>query len=171
MIIKARETKQMYSKPNQAIIDKYMNIYNRASLRDCLVGENADCRIYNRDSYMSTITDPEVFLEYVIYPQYIQGNKEIETAIIKEVEQLIASNNPIEFFQSINYLCCEKMLIKIYKEIPFCIYNDDRIKWIDSRLPEMKEQMIFCRYGDFGKYKETMFDMASRIMDNVTNRK
>lgn len=159
----------MYRKPNQKIIDRYFNIYQNCSLRECLMGLQKECRIYNRDSYMSCITDPEVFLECVIYPLFIDGDKDIFNLLVKEIDFLISSNNPIEYFQGINYLCGEIMLKKIYGELPFCVFDENRINLIKSRLIDMKGKMESYREGDFGKHRETMYDMANRILMSCTN--
>lgn len=159
----------MYRKPNQKIIDRYFNIYQNCSLRECLMGLQKECRIYNRDSYMSCITDPEVFLECVIYPLFIDGDKDIFNLLVKEIDFLISSNNPIEYFQGINYLCGEIMLKKIYGELPFYVFDENRINLIKSRLIDMKGKMESYREGDFGKYRETMYDMANRILMSCTN--
>lgn len=159
----------MYKKPNKILVDRYSAIFARASLSECMIGLKNECRIYSRDSYMSCITDPEVFLECVIYPRYIDGDKEIFSDFSKEIDKMINSDNPIEFFQSINYFCGERMLKKIHGELQFYIFNEKRIHAIVSRLSDMKDRMVSYREGDFGKYKETMYDLACRILRELVN--
>lgn len=155
----------MYQKPNQKIIEKYLNIYQNHTLHDCIIGLRPECRIYNRDSYLTCITDPDVFLDCVIYPLYVDGECNIQDLMIKEIDYLIASNNPIEFFQGICYLCSEKILKKIYGELPFCMFDENKIHFVQSRLIDMKDKMILYREDDFGKYNENMYDMANRILN------
>ena len=159
----------MYRKPNRKIIEQYLNIYRNYSLQECMIGLQPECRIYNKDSYMCCITDPEVFLEYVIYPLYIDEGSCILDLMMQKMDFLISSSNPIEYFQAINYLCGEKMLKKIYGELPFYMFDENRINLLHSRLTDMKDKMESYRDGDFGKYMETMYDMASRILKSCTN--
>jgi hypothetical protein len=112
------------------------------------------------------ITDSEVFLECVIYPLYIDGDNGILSLLKAEIDFLISNSNPIEFFQGINFLCGEKMLKKVYGELPFYIFDENRINLLHSRLCYMKDKMESYKKGDFGKYKENMYDMASHIMRN-----
>lgn len=112
------------------------------------------------------ITDSEVFLECVIYPLYIDGDNGILSLLKAEIDFLISNSNPIEFFQGIIFLCGEKMLKKVYGELPFYIFDENRINLLHSRLCYMKDKMESYKKGDFGKYKENMYDMASHIMRN-----
>lgn len=112
------------------------------------------------------ITDSEVFLECIIYPLYIDGDNGILSLLKAEIDFLISNSNPIEFFQGINFLCGEKMLKKVYGELPFYIFDENRINLLHSRLCYMKDKMESYKKGDFGKYKENMYDMASHIMRN-----
>ena len=112
------------------------------------------------------ITDSEVFLECVIYPLYIDGDNGILSLLKAEIDFLISNSNPIEFFQGINFLCGEKMLKKVYGDLPFYIFDENRINLLHSRLCYMKDKMESYKKGDFGKYKGNMYDMASHIMRN-----
>ena len=158
----------MYEKPNQQLIDNYKKIFDRActesSLKDCMIGKVSSYRIYSRDSYISTITAPEVFLEYVAFTEYLSGNQSIKQEIFKVIHELALSENPLEFFQSINYLGGEMMLKKVYGELPFEIFDYSLVASLEKRLPMMKEVMVNYKEGDFSKYKDTIYDMAVSIL-------
>lgn len=57
----------MYKKPNQKMIDQYFQLYEKAkknnNIKACYLGVDKQFRITNKDSYVSTVTDPEVILE------------------------------------------------------------------------------------------------------------
>lgn len=71
-----------YKKPNQKMIDRYLQIYEKAKenkkIKACYLGLDKQFRIISRDSYISILTDPEVMFEYILYPQYCDGNTEIK---------------------------------------------------------------------------------------------
>lgn len=57
-----------YKKPNQKMIDRYLQIYEKAkenkNIKACYLGLDKQFRIISRDSYISILTDPEVMFEY-----------------------------------------------------------------------------------------------------------
>lgn len=163
----------MYEKPNQRLIDNYKKIFDRtcsdASLKDCMIGTVSSYRIYSRDSYIGTITDPEVFMEYVAFPEYLSGNLSIKQKVVRIIGEFALSEDPLEFFQSINYLCGEMMLKKIYVELPFEMFDHSMVASLEKKLPLMKDVMINYKDGDFSKYKDTMYDMALRILKSYAS--
>ena len=60
-------TATQYKKPNQKMINQYLRIYEKSKenndIKACYLGLDKQLRIVSRDSYISTLTDPEVMLE------------------------------------------------------------------------------------------------------------
>lgn len=66
-----------YKKPNQKMIDRYLQIYEKAkenkNIKACYLGLDKQFRIIRRDSYISILTDPEVMFEYILYLNIVMG--------------------------------------------------------------------------------------------------
>lgn len=64
---KLETTATQYKKPNQKMIDQYLQFYKNAKenkdIKACYLGVDKQFRIISRDSYISTLTDPEVMFE------------------------------------------------------------------------------------------------------------
>lgn len=144
-----------YKKPNQAMIDRYLLIFKKAEangkLRECFVGEDKEYRINSRDSYISSVTDPEVLLEFVLYPLYVDGNISVKGILLNTLLEFVQSNNPLEYYQAFSFLCGEMMLSKVYGELPFVLFDESLARVMRDRLSEMAENLKQYRDGDFGK--------------------
>lgn len=159
-----------YKKPNQAMIDRYLVIFQKAEangkLRECFVGEDKEYRINNRDSYISSVTDPEVLLEFVLYPLYVDGNISVKGRLLNILLEFVQSNKPLEYYQAFSFLCGEMMLSKVYGEIPFELFDESIARVMMDRLSEMADKLKQYKDGDFGKYKNTMYDMVCEIINS-----
>ena len=157
-----------YKKPNQKMIDQYLRIYEKSKeskdIKACYLGVNKQFRIISRDSYISTVTDPEVMLEYVLYPQYCEGNIKIKAEALDMMISFIQSNNAIELYQAFSFLSAEMMMCKFFGEIPFVIFDKKLAKMMKKKALEMKNLLISFKDGDFGKYKTSMYDVICDIM-------
>lgn len=160
-----------YKKPNQKIIDRCMSVYKNTSLKECLIGLQPSCRIYQRESPILGITDPDVFLEDLAYPLYIDN---IDKNIAKNISDLLItfaqSEDTLEFFQCINYLYSEKRFKDIYdEEPPFSILNDNILNIVKLRMPEMKDKMVAYSEGDF-KGLKNMYDLANNLIKAIDGK-
>lgn len=111
-------TATQYKKPNQKMINQYLRIYEKSKenndIKACYLGLDKQLRIVSGDSYISTLTDPEVMLEYVLYPQYCDGNIEIKAEVFGMMVSFIQSDNAIELYQAFSFLCAEMMMSKFF---------------------------------------------------------
>lgn len=166
--INNQETAAYYKKPNQKMIEQYLQLYKKAKenrdIKACYLGVAKQFRIISRDSYILTLTDPEVMLEYVLYPQYCEGNIKIKAEVLDMMISFIQSENAIEIYQAFNFLSAEMMMFKIFGEIPFVIFDKKLAKMMKKKALEMKESLISFKDGDFGKYKASMYDVICSIM-------
>lgn len=157
-----------YKKPNQKMIDRYLQIYEKAkenkNIKACYLGLDKQFRIVSRDSYISTLTDPEVMFEYVLYPQYCDGNIEIKAEVFDMMVSFVQSKNAIELYQAFSFLSAEIMMSKFLGEIPFIIFDKELAKIMKKKALEMKKLLISFKDGDFGKYKTSMYDVICDIM-------
>ena len=94
------------------MIEQYLQLYKKAKenrdIKACYLGVAKQFRIISRDSYISTLTDPEVMLEYVLYPQYCEGNIKIKAEVLD-------------------------MMFKIFGEIPFVIFDKKLAKMMKKK--------------------------------------
>lgn len=157
-----------YKKPNHKMKEQYLWIYEKAKeskdIKACYLGVNKQFRIISRDSYISTVTDPEVMLEYVLYPQYFEGNIKIKAEALDMMISFIQSNNAIELYQAFSFLSAEMMMCKFFGEIPFVIFDKKLAKMMKKKALEIKNSLISFKDGDFGKYKASMYDVICGIM-------
>lgn len=157
-----------YKKPNQKMIEQYLQLYKKAKenkdIKACYLGVDKQFRIISRDSYISTLTDPEVMLEYVLYPQYCEGNIKIKAEVLDMMISFTQSNNAIELYQAFSFLSAEMMMCKFFGEIPFVIFEKKLAKMMKKKALEMKNSLISFKDGDFGKYKTSMYDVICDIM-------
>ena len=157
-----------YKKPNANMIDEYMKPYLKAkeqnNIQRCFLGEDKKFRINNKDSYIKNLTDPTVLLEYVIYPLYLDGDTTVKEELIDTILQFADSTYPIEFYHASSFLCGEEMLLKLYKELPFVVFDKTIAKRMSGRLEEMRLPMQNYKEGDFGKYMNTMYDIVQGII-------
>lgn len=153
-------TATQYKKPNQKMIDRYLQSYEKAKedkdIKACYLGLDRQFRIVSRDSYISTLTDPEVMLEYVLYPQYCDGNIEIKAEVFGMMVYFIQSDNAIELYQAFSFLCAEMMMSKFFGKMPFTIFDKELAKVMKEKVVKMKNSLISFKDGDFGKYKTSM---------------
>ena len=153
-------TATQYKKPNQKMIDRYLQSYEKAKedkdIKACYLGLDRQFRIVSRDSYISTLTDPEVMLEYVLYPQYCDGNIEIKAEVFGMMVYFIQSDNAIELYQAFSFLCAEMMMSKFFGKMPFTIFDEELAKVMKEKVVKMKNSLISFKDGDFGKYKTSM---------------
>lgn len=158
----------MYKKPNQKVIDQYFRLYEKAKenndIKACYLGVDKQFRIINRDSYISTVTDPEVMLEYVLYPQYYDGDIKIRAEALDVMISFVQSDNAIELYQAFNFLSAERMMNKFFGEIPFTIFDKNLAKVMKEKVVKIKNSLISFKDGDFGKYKTSMYDVIQSIM-------
>lgn len=135
-----------YKKPNQKMKEQYLWIYEKAKeskdIKACYLGVNKQFRIISRDSYISTVTDPEVMLEYVLYPQYFEGNIKIKAEALDMMISFIQSNNAIELYQAFSFLSAEMMMCKFFGEIPFVIFDKKLAKMMKKKALEIKNSLI-----------------------------
>lgn len=157
-----------YKKPNQKMIEQYLQLYKKAKenkdIKACYLGVDKQFRIISRDSYISTLTDPEVMLEYVLYPQYCEGNIKIKAEVLDMMISFTQSNNAIELYQAFSFLSAEMMMCKFFGEIPFVIFEKKLAKMMKKKALEMKNSLISFKDGDFGKYKTSVYDVICDIM-------
>ena len=150
------------------MIDHYVQLYKKSKenndIKACYLGLDKQFRIVSRDSYISTLTDPEVMFEYVLYPQYCDGDIEIKTEVFGMMVSFIQSNNTIELYQAFSFLCAEMMMNKFLGEIPFVVFDKKLAKMMKKKALEMKKTLISFKDGDFGKYKTSMYDVICDIM-------
>lgn len=165
---KLETTATQYKKPNQKMIDQYLQFYKNAKenkdIKACYLGVDKQFRIISRDSYISTLTDPEVMLEYVLYPQYCDGNIEIKAEVFGMMVSFIQSDNAIELYQAFSFLCAEMMMSKFFGKIPFTIFDKELAKVMKEKVVIMKNSLISFKDSDFGKYKTSMYDIICGIM-------
>lgn len=161
-------TATQYKKPNQKMINQYLRIYEKSKenndIKACYLGLDKQLRIVSRDSYISTLTDPEVMLEYVLYPQYCDGNIEIKAEVFGMMVSFIQSDNAIELYQAFSFLCAEMMMSKFFGKIPLTIFDKELAKVMKEKVVKMKNSLISFKDGDFGKYKTSMYDVICDIM-------
>ena len=135
-----------YKKPNQKMIEQYLQLYKKAKenkdIKACYLGVDKQFRIISRDSYISTLTDPEVMLEYVLYPQYCEGNIKIKAEVLDMMISFTQSNNAIELYQAFSFLSAEMMMCKFFGEIPFVIFEKKLAKMMKKKALEMKNSLI-----------------------------
>ena len=62
------------------------------------------------------MTDPEVMLEYVLYPQYCEGHIKIKAEVFGMMVSFIQSDNAIELYQAFSFLCAEMMMNKFLEK-------------------------------------------------------
>lgn len=165
---KLETTATQYKKPNQKMIDQYLQFYKNAKenkdIKACYLGVDKQFRIISRDSYISTLTDPEVMFEYVLYPQYCDGNIEIKAEVFGMMVSFIQSDNAIELYQAFSFLCAEMMMSKFFGKIPFTIFDKELAKVMKEKVVKMKNSLISFKDNDFGKYKTSMYDIICGIM-------
>ena len=165
---KLETTATQYKKPNQKMIDQYLQFYKNAKenkdIKACYLGVDKQFRIISRDSYISTLTDPEVMLDYVLYPQYCDGNIEIKAEVFGMMVSFIQSDNAIELYQAFSFLCAEMMMSKFFGKIPFTIFDKELAKVMKEKVVKMKNSLISFKDNDFGKYKTSMYDIICGIM-------
>lgn len=165
---KLETTATQYKKPNQKMIDQYLKFYKNAKenkdIKACYLGVDKQFRIISRDSYISTLTDPEVMFEYVLYPQYCEGNIKIKAEALDMMISFIQSNNAIELYQAFSFLSAEMMMCKFFGEIPFVIFDKKLAKMMKKKALEMKNSLISFKDGDFSKYKTSMYDVICDII-------
>ena len=157
-----------YKKPNQKMIDRYLQIYEKAkenkNIKACYLGLDKQFRIIRRDSYISILTDPEVMFEYILYPQYCDGNTEIKAEVFDMMVSFIQSDNAVELYQAFSFLSAEIMMSKFLGEIPFVVFDKKVAKMMKKKALEMKKTLISFKDSDFGKYKTSMYDIICGIM-------
>ena len=167
-INKLETTATQYKKPNQKMIDQYLQFYKNAKenkdIKACYLGVDKQFRIVSRDSYISTLTDPEVMFEYVLYPQYCDGNIKIKAEVFGMMVSFIQSDNAIELYQAFSFLCAEMMMSKFFGKIPFTIFDKELAKVMKEKVVKMKNSLISFKDGDFGKYKTSVYDVICDIM-------
>ena len=153
---KLETTATQYKKPNQKMIDQYLQFYKNAKenkdIKACYLGVDKQFRIISRDSYISTLTDPE------------DGNIEIKAEVFGMMVSFIQSDNAIELYQAFSFLCAEMMMSKFLGEIPFIVFDKKLAKMMKKKALEMKKSLISFKDGDFGKYKTSMYDIICGIM-------
>ena len=165
---KLETTATQYKKPNQKMIDQYLQFYKNAKenkdIKACYLGVDKQFRIISRDSYISTLTDPEVMLEYVLYPQYCDGNIEIKAEVFGMMVSFIQRDNAIELYQAFSFLCAEMMMSKFFGKIPFTIFDKELAKVMKEKVVKMKNSLISFKDSDFGKYKTSMYDIILSLI-------
>lgn len=126
-----------YKKPNQKMIDRYLQIYEKAkenkNIKACYLGLDKQFRIIRRDSYISILTDPEVMFEYILYPQYCDGNTEIKAEVFDMMVSFIQSDNAVELYQAFSFLSAEIMMSKFLGEIPFVVFDKKLAKMMKKK--------------------------------------
>lgn len=151
------------------MIDHFTERFQKAKeegmLVKCLVGKDSEYRINNHDSYYSSISDPEVILEFVVYPQFVDGNKSVENEIKEVIEQLALSEDVIFYFQAFSFVSAEMMMKKYFGEIPCSVVSDELIVILKSRLASMSDKLQTYNEGEFGMYQNTMFDTVQSIIE------
>lgn len=159
----------MYKKPNQLMLNHYTERYQRArddgELLKCVIGNDSEYRINSRDSYYANISDPEIILEYVLYPQYVDGDIGVEIEIKRVLEQLAMSENALCYFQAFSFVSAEMMMKKYFGEIPFSVVSGELIAILKNRLASMSDKLQTYNEGDFGSYQNTMFDTVQTIIE------
>ena len=103
-------------------------------------------------------------LEYVLYPQYCDGNIEIKAEVFGMMVSFIQRDNAIELYQAFSFLCAEMMMSKFFGKIPFTIFDKELAKVMKEKVVKMKNSLISFKDSDFGKYKTSMYDIICGIM-------
>lgn len=153
---------------NQGRVDRrtkaYMNAYDKGEHKKYYIGRDEKFRFLNQDSYIKTLTEPQAMYECVLYPLYINGKLEVKRDAIGIILELINSDDPIEFYQAMQFLITEQHMIERWADIPFVIFDKYMAKLLFERLPHMKDKLIECQEGDFAKCQKTMYEMVVETM-------
>lgn len=121
-----------YKKPNLKMKEQYLWIYEKAKeskdIKACYLGVNKQFRIISRDSYISTVTDPEVMLE-----------------LYQAFSFLSAEMMMCKFFGEIPFVIFDKKLAKMMKKKALEMKNS-LISFKDSDFGKYKASMydVIC---------------------------
>lgn len=142
----------------------FMKLWNQGNESMCFIGTDVECRISQKNSIISHLTDPEVMIEYCLYPLLkTEGNRVVVT-IKDNIERLSNSNNIIDVFQAIRFIYAQNNLIKQYEELPFIIDFKDCISKLRLKTNDMKKMMEDYRDGDFAKFRKNMYQMSDNML-------
>ncbi|EHI69459.1 NAD glycohydrolase inhibitor [Streptococcus ictaluri] len=152
-------------------LEDYQKIFQEErSLKEFItffIGKDKNYRITKRDSYMGDISDPEVILEYSIYPLYIKGKTQLKEKVEEALLEMSKSGKALYIYQVVQFINGENMLLNYYEELPFYLNRDQILSHVKQALADdhIRQEMKTYKTGEFAHYKDTMLDMVERIMD------
>jgi hypothetical protein len=121
---------------------RLVEAYNDQKLKDCIIGENKDRRLYRNNSYYSDITDVGILLKNAIYPLFHAGYYEVVDKTREIIKELIKSNDPVEFFQVYNIIVSEELSKIMGDDIPVSLIDKGDVIRLVSRNAEMKSKLM-----------------------------
>lgn len=116
--------------------------------KEIIMGLHPDYRIVGESSPCSETTDIVYFLnKYVYLDKYKKDSKKVYKAYLRKVQNslervindLINSNNALEYYKAIEIAYYERLLKKRGEDIPIFIISKKQIKVLNKRLSIMAE--------------------------------
>ncbi|MGT2887189.1 NAD glycohydrolase inhibitor [Streptococcus didelphis] len=152
-------------------LEHYQEIFQKElPLKDLIkffIGTDKDYRITSRDSYMGDISDPEVILEYGIYPVFVQGKVQVKDKLEKALLEMSKSHQALALYQVVQFLNGENMLLNYYESLPFYLNREEILSNIKIAMANehIRQDMKEYKSGEFAHYKDSMLDMVERTID------
>ena len=146
----------------------YLNAYIEAKRKGeeikCFIGEDKLYRMTSRNSIITTLTDPNVLLEYCIYPLFTKGDIEIGKRSKDILLEMASSENVIYIYQAVKFVYSQDKLIKKYNKLPIIIDVCEIAPILLEKINVMQKEMKEYKSGEFALYSKSIYDMMQGMI-------
>lgn len=149
------------TKPSVDIMKKYISMGQE---NKCFIGKDQEARIVNRDSVITTLSDPGALFDNCLYPLFMEGSIDAKGLLRRNLDTMASSDDVLSLFQAVRILFTQSRYEKIYDTLPFEVDATEYLPTLARRVEEKKDEMESCREGEFAKLRRNMYQQSLNML-------
>ncbi|MBO5141940.1 MAG: hypothetical protein J6C46_02895 [Clostridia bacterium] len=137
------------------------NVYN------VFLGEKEEYRLINKDSFITSITDMRVFLEYGVYPLVAKSTFDLEKVIYEIIDVAMSKYEKLlPLYQTISLFYEQDLLLDTYEDLPLVISIDKYKTDIIEKVQLKKIDLENYKGLGFDSQINSMYEMIIGMINN-----
>ena len=134
------------------------------SLKTLIMGYDEEYRFYKRDSYYLDVTDADVMFENVLYPIYVNGNKNISQQMMDAIDDMIDSGDAAQLFQVYDYVISEQLMKRHFPSLTFVVFDKNRVLRLVQKTNDMEQELREYRGKMYARDNNTFWDKIQQTI-------
>ena len=135
------QTYKLKNKENyQNFVKDYREIMKEGKEAEVFLGTEAKYRFRQRDSYELDSTDIGVFMEYCLYPLYVEGDRDIARRTFEILKDFSLSVDLVKLDKVTDYISMQGSRLRRFTSLPFVIETDELVRNIIESISKLSDE-------------------------------